>query len=84
MKVERASDRMEMPEECDNCGGKVKLERYIESSVPIDGSYNVEWFCKYCANAYRDKERSLVKTMAAMFNILEEAIGSNRKLRRHE
>lgn len=67
MRVEHESDRMEMPEECDYCGSKVKLERFSYYGP----GHNVDWLCKYCAASFHKEE---TRSIAAMFNKLEQII----------
>ncbi len=69
MQVERKNDRMEMPENCDNCGSDVKLKRFSRYGL----GYQVEWLCPYCSVAFQ-KEEVLVRTMAQMFNLLEKRL----------
>jgi hypothetical protein len=70
MKVEKATDRIEMPKECDNCGSlRVKLTRYYF----FGPGHQVEWLCKYCAVAI-NKERDFNRNMASMFNLLEDRL----------
>lgn len=67
MKAKHPNDRPEMPEECDECGMSVELDKY-ESYGP---GYQVDWLCKYCANSH---DKKTTQSMAAMFNVLEQAL----------
>ena len=73
MQVENENDRQEMPDECDVCGSSVPLERF-QSFGP---GHHVDWLCSYCANDFTHGQNSVVKSIAAMLNKLEERLKSN-------
>lgn len=70
MRVNSPNDRKEMPEECDICQAPVELKRYLHYGP----GYQVDWLCKYCEVSVKTAER---KNVAAMFNVLEQALSKN-------
>jgi len=70
MRVDNESDRSESPEECDNCGSMVGLHRFCHYGP----GWNVEWLCVYCIVDHTHGESSVVKSIAAMFNVLEKRL----------
>lgn len=67
MRVENATDRSKMPEECDNCGFPVTLERFYSYGP----GHNVKWLCKYCCRDFTEGD-AIIKSIAAMLNKFEE------------
>ena len=72
MRVENENDRMEMPEECDNCGSEVPLTRYYNYGP----GHNVKWLCHYCDLDHTQGESVELKSIAAMLNELERTLAA--------
>jgi len=70
MKVDNKTDRLEMPEECDNCGYMTKLERFYH----FGPGHNVNWLCPYCCLDHSHGQNDIIKTIAGMLNELEKRI----------
>ena len=71
MRVENKNDNMVQPEECDWCGAMgVELERFYR----FGPRHNVAWLCPYCRNDFCRGENNVVKSVSAMFNVLEKRI----------
>ena len=77
MQVDDKNDRMESPGICDYCGSESNnLKRFYNLNLPNDSilpEHQVDWECPYCAVSF-DKEDSTSKTLASMFNLLEERL----------
>ena len=56
----------EIPEECQNCGSTVKLELFR--------NIRDKWLCSYCCNDFTHGKSDIVRSFAAMFNVLEKRI----------
>jgi len=69
MRVDNRGDRTQMPEECDLCQANVKLKRFYSYGP----GHQVEWLCQYCSACF-DNKSAIVRSMAAMFNELEQAL----------
>ncbi len=69
MKVENENHRQEMPEGCDCCEAKVKLERLDKPEAL--GHKN--WLCKYCTVAL-ELHATTTRNLGAMFNVLEKSV----------
>lgn len=71
MRVEKATDRAERPEECDVCQTpKVKLNRYYS----FGPGHHVEWLCCYCRLDFTHGDSAVVKSIAGMLHELEKRL----------
>lgn len=71
MRVENKDDRSEMPEECDRC---MTMTRRLTRYYHFGPGHNVDWLCKYCGHDFSHGQDKVVKSIAAMFNVLERSL----------
>jgi hypothetical protein len=68
MRVEKATDRMTQPTECDGCATEgVPLQRY-SSYGP---GHQVSWLCCYCCNDFSGGN-DIVRSIAAMLHVQDK------------